>query len=522
VRPLSLGQRLARGWDALLELMSTSGQGASSFKGAEVSRLRPWGAGNRAADQEILWDLTLLRARARELRRNNPYVEQYVSLLLTNVLGPPAPDHQAQVRDGRGDLDEATNDVIEEAWRDWSEGPVTADGKMDLAAFRDLQLETAAIEGESFTTPLIGGEYRHGLALDSIDPDLVDEKMSRAAGRDGPEVRLGIEVDARGRPLGYHVWDRPEYAPGSRNRGRIRYDAADVLHHYHPRRAHQSRGVPWICSAIIDLMDLDGFEEAVIVGARAGANQLGFIEWADPSSGGGPSDDRKPVEMELAPGTARELEPGQKFSGFTPEQPTAVYSPFVKNRLRRIAGGTGVAYESLANDRESVNYSSMRGGAQIERDLWRRRQAWWKWTFELPIHRRWLETALLSGALQLPSMDSRRFQAVKIVFRGWPWVDPKNDAETSEREIGLGLNSRTRILAQRGAVYAEVLEELAQEGAAAREKGVDVEPRPAGAPATSSEPDDGAGDGDQGAAGSGEAANNGGAKRNRVRAALAR
>jgi len=495
-RVLSLAERLARSWDVLLELLSTTGQG-SAHKGAEVSRLRPGLFGGiRGPDAEIQWDLRMLRARARALRRNNPYIENYLNLLHSNVLGPEGPAHQAQVRNDAGDLDEEINDTIEAAWRDWAEGPVTADGQMNLALFRQLQLETNAVDGEAFTLPLVGAEFRHGLALDSFDPDLVDEKMSRAAGREGPEIRMGVEVSPLGRPLGYYVWDYPEYGPGRQNRGRQRYDAADVLHQFRRRRGHQTRGVTWLTAAIVDTQDLDGFEEAVIVGARAAANQLGVVESGDAASWSAPDDDgeRKPAEMELNPGTILELDPGQKFTGFAPEQPTAVYPPFVKNRLRRLAGALGVAYEALANDREGVNYGSMRGGSLIERDLWRLRQAWWSLTFEQPIRQRWLQTALLTGALVLPSRDWRKYTALKVVFRGWPWVDPLKDAQTAELEIELGLNSRTRIHAQRGSVFTEVLAELGQERDEAARLGLEIEPqRGAAAPTASPEAEDGDG-----------------------------
>ena len=518
-RVLSLRERLVRSWDVLLELMSSTGQGmGSTWKGAEISRLRPgWGGGSRAPDQEIQFDLMLLRSRARALRRNSPYIEHYVNLLLTNVLGATGPEHQAQVLNAAGELDEPINDRIEAAWREWAEGPVTADGTMNLTAFRDLQLETMAIDGESFTNPLMGAEFRHGLALQPIDPDLVDEKMSHAGGRDTPEVRMGVEVDRLGRRLGYHIWDRPEYGPGSANRGRVRYEASEILHHFRPRRAHQTRGVTWLAAAMTDLMDLDGYDEAVIVGARAAANQMGFIEWTDPAAGG-PSEDRTPVERELNPGTTTELDPGQKFTGFTPEQPTAVYSPFVKTRLRRISGALGVAYEALANDRESVNYGSMRGGSLIERDLWKKRHEMWRMTFELPVRMRWLQTALLSGALQLPGADWHAYAASKVVFRGWPWVDPKKDAETSEIELALGLTSRQRIHAQRGSVFSEVLAEQAQERDLAAKLDLDIEPRRAAAtPATP--PDDGEEDPDDEA---GDGANGGARGRsNRIAAAIA-
>jgi lambda family phage portal protein len=521
-RALTVGERMKRGWDTLLELLSSTGGAHPSFKGAEVSRIRPGQFGLiRGADREIEWDLRLLRGRARALRRNNPYIENYLNLQRTNVLGPEGPEQQAQVRNAGGELEKEINDRIEAAWRAWSEGPVSVDGQMNLAMFRQLALETATVDGEAFTLPVFDTEFPHGLALDSIDADLVDERMWRMAGSEGPEVRMGVEVNERGRPLAYYCWDYPEYGPGRTNRGRLRYDAADVLHHFRRRRAHQTRGVTRFTAAIVDTMDLDGFEEAVIVGARAAANQVAAIESGDAAMYTAPEEDaptKQPAMVESEAGMYLELQPGQKMSSFTPEQPQSVYDPFVRNRLRRLAGALGVAYEALANDRSGVNYGSMRGGSLIERDLWRLEQAWWAWTFERPIRERWLQSALASGALVLPSRDWRKYSAVKLVFRGWPWVDPLKDAQTAQLEIEMGFNSRTRILAQRGADFAEILDELAAEQKAAAAKGVDVEPRATAAPAEKEPADEDGGAGDE----SEDGGNGNGRAHNRVRKALAR
>jgi lambda family phage portal protein len=524
-----LRQRLVRSFDALLELMGLTGGGGASHSGAQVSRIHPPGpgvGGLRAADQEILWDLALLRARARSLRRNNAYIEHYVNLLTMNVLGPGGqPQHRARVRRPDGELDMPVNDQIDAAFREWAAGPVTADGKMNLDEFRDLQLETAAVDGEAFTRPMIGAAFPHGLALQGIDPDLVDHRMSYQAGRDGPEVRLGVEVDDLGRPLGYYAWDRPEYGPGSANRGRVRYPAAEILHHFRARRVNQTRGVSWLAAVILDLQDLQGFDEAVIVGARAGASQVGFVRWSDPAAGQPPDPNDpnagKPVQMELNPGTVTELDPGQEFQGFTPEQPTAVYSPFVKTSLRRIAAGLGVSYFTLANDLESVNFTSSRAGSQVERDIWRKRQQWWIASFEIAIHRRWLQTAMLTGALQLPSPDWRRYAAVEVCPRGWQGVQPRDDAEAAEIELSLGLTSRTRIHAARGTEYREVLDELAQEQDAAAAKNVDVEPQRGSGAAAGGDGTDGGSTTSDGAASENGSATNGKGQRSQLRSALA-
>jgi lambda family phage portal protein len=477
-RALAAAWRELRGAAALesvpVERTPRTPRARAAYHGAEVTRLNlDWRTGNASADQDLRGSIALLRSRARDLARNNPYIERFLGLLVSNVLGSSGIGHQAQVLLPNGELDERTNDEIEAAWQDWINGPVTVDGKLTMSGFQALQLEAAAVDGESFTRLVMGREFRHGLGLQPIDADLVAENVNRRGGREAEEVRLGVEVDVFGRPRAYHVWDWPDYVPGSESRGLQRLSADEVLHHYRARRAHQTRGVTWLARVMTDIQDLAGYDESVIVGARAGANQVAFAQWKDPAAAS-PSEDRTPVQMELNPGTFTELDPGLEVVAFDPSQPSGMYADFTKTVLRRIASGLGLAYASLSNDLREANYSSARVGLLIEREMWRTLQDWWIASFLQPLYVRWLEAATLSGALVLPRADWREYAAVKWTPRGWPWVDPQSDVQASEAELHIGLTSRQRLSRERGRDFAVILEELRQEREMAAEAGVEI------------------------------------------------
>src|SRR5579859_2836025 len=87
------------------------------FKSAMGGRLTmDWIASILSADQEIKGNMRLLRARARELSRNNPVAKSYLKILTANVLGEKGIGYQAQVRNSNGDLNKAFNQKIEKAW----------------------------------------------------------------------------------------------------------------------------------------------------------------------------------------------------------------------------------------------------------------------------------------------------------------------------------------------------------------------------------------------------------------------
>jgi len=494
---LELGQRMqqrAAERHQQEALARAGGRGRrSNYVGSVSNRLTwDWIARCMSPDDEVRGELKVLRARARELSRNDPVVVQFLNMLQVNVVGPTGARLQAQIRTPDGKLDERVNDTIEAGWARYCRGPVTVDRTMNLAAFELLQLESVARDGEAFTRISEGPRRHHGLGLQAIDADLVDETRTAVLIPGAREVRLGVEIDGEGARLGYWI-NEQRYMPGSESRPPYRVDAENVLHHLRVRRANQMRGITWVAAVLHAIHQLNMYAETELIAARTGAAKMGFIVTKDPdadvpgssmdgsgsASGDGSSESSSGLlpgqEMEATPGTIDYLLPGQEFQGWTPDHPSTAFDPFTKAQMRRIAIGLGVNYNTLGSDLEGVNFSSMRSGLQLERDLWRMLQEWWVGTFRQPIFERWLNAAILTGELRLPSSDWRQYTDVKWVSRGWDWVDPVKDVQASVIAIGNGLDSRTRILAEKGVDHAEVLEQLAAEAKAAAAAGVSID-----------------------------------------------
>lgn len=76
----------------------------------------------------------------------------------------------------------------------------------------------------------------------------------------------------------------------------------------------------------------------------------------------------------------------------------------------------------------------------------------------------WLEMALLTQALPLPFSKYDKFNHPRFQGKRWKWIDPKKDQDANR--IALKENqttSRTRIAAEEGNDFEEILEELAWE-----------------------------------------------------------
>ena len=463
-----------------------SGLTEQGFHGGKWSRLTAdWAFWRRSADQEVADDLAALRARARNLVLNSPFVRRFVSQVATNVAGPVGIRFKGKVEasDGRPDLE--ANRQLEAAFAHWSRcGMCTVDGRYSRAGLERLICKTLPQDGEVFIRLVDGFPNAHGFALQILDADLCDHEYSRAAARGANEIRMGVEIDGWGRPLGYWFYTaHPAEAVPSRER--VFLPAEQIIHLYVPHRPGQTRGVPWVHAVMTDLRHLAGYQEAELVAARIAAAKGGFFESNDEGSGTpveGTGEDGR-FEMEVEPGVFGALPAGMKFQPWDPTHPTQAYGEFIRSVLHAVAAGLDVSYHNLAADLSAVNYSSARVGELDERDHWRALQGWMIEHLHQRVYPRWLRMTLTSGALALPARDYERLQSVQWMPRGWAWVDPENELAAIETALKLRLTSRTQEAAAQGRDLEEIYADLQAEEALAAEYGLEEpdEPDNAGA-----------------------------------------
>ena len=260
--------KIAKVIDRALAKLGLARRNAFSYSGAQANRLTlDWWAAILSADQEIKGNMRTLRARGRELGRNNPVAKQYLNLVAANVVGSAGIRYQSRVRTSSGELDSATNREIETAFTDWSmRGNCTVDGKLSLRAVEDLIVRAVATDGEVFLRHVPGFANKHGFAIQLIDADCIDHSFTRERGKNENEIRLGVEVDGWGRPVAYYVSPyHPSDFGGSLERERI--PAEFITHLYDPARVNQTRGVTWFHAVMLAMRILEGYIEAELVAA---------------------------------------------------------------------------------------------------------------------------------------------------------------------------------------------------------------------------------------------------------------
>lgn len=427
-------------------------------------------SGNTSADAELHNSLTQLRAASRQMVRDASYAKRARNLIVNNVIGPGI-GLQAQVKTSRGELNTRINDDIERAHAEWccAESCHTG-GALHFADFERNALGQVFEAGEVFVRMHYRafGRSRIPLTLEVIEPErLADALVDPTAGsaQPGTHVRMGVEVDDFGRAIAY--WIRKRHPGDIRTHGSSldhyeRVAAADIFHLRLITRWPQTRGEPWLHTVLRKLDSIDQYSQAELQAAQADATQFGTIETTAPdlasmgalaNNATAQAEEGAKPEVSIENGMIQELGPGESLNYHSPSRPNTAIDPFLRYMLREVAAGCGVSYESLSRDYSQSNYSSSRLALLDDRDTWRVLQQWWMRSFRLPLYKRWLQQAVLAGALPTIAVEQygpapEKFEAVKFKPRGWSWVDPTKEVAAYKEAEKAGYISAEDVIAQ--------------------------------------------------------------------------
>lgn len=444
-----------------------------AFAAARIDRLTAgWLATTNSINQELRGDLDKLRARSRQLAKDNDYARRFVGMVAANVGGPNGFTLQARVENSPGVPDVIANDSIERAFYEWAQrGVCEITGKMGFPDLIRAILRGAATDGEYLVRKVRGAAAgnRFGYALQLIDVDRLDTLHNRAPSEGVNAIIMGVEVNAFRRPVAYYILTaHPSDHAEQRRRERI--PAEEILHDFITERAEQVRGIPWMTGSMLSLHHLGEFEQSALLAARKGADTLGFFVSPDgepPIGSDADAETGEPITVSV-PGSYDTLPEGYDFRPYDSRYPDAMMADFTKGFLRKISSGLGVSAHNLTGDMNDVNYSSARIAELAERDGWLVLQDWFSASFLRPVFIDWLETALLSGAITtqngtpLPASRLEKFRAHHWQGRRWQWVDPVKDIEAARLAIKSGIASPQMIAAQNGVDVEDVINAIAR------------------------------------------------------------
>lgn len=461
-------------WHTLITRLFTRPQRSKRmYQGASVSRLtQNWLTSSTNADSEIRSSLRTLRNRARQLCRDSDHARQALRLIVNNVVGSGIQfQSQVKLQRGAGRLDQRINDMIETAWDEWChKTSCDVGGRMSFHDIERLVIRSCAESGEVIIRLVEQpfGNSKVPLGLEVIESDLLVDDYNGTA-QNGNEIRMGVEIDEWSRPAAYYFYadmrHPGDYLFSNRVSTTARYTripANEIIHLYTVDRPGQTRGVTWFSSSVERLHHLTGYEQAELIRKRVSASLMGFIQSPEGELiGDGTYDDERVSTFE--PGVFKYLAPGESVS--VPnlgEHSDSHYSAYINSALRAFAAGIGCSAESIMNDYSQSNYSSSRLALQNERDVWRQLQSWMITNFHKIIYYRWLELAVLSGAVRLPryELDPTFYASCRFIPRSWGYIDPTKEIAAYKEAERAGYITKAQIIAESGSDLQEVFLQL--------------------------------------------------------------
>lgn len=439
-----------------------------------------WTTNDAHINQALYRSLRTLRARSRDLARNNDYARQFLRMVRTNVAGPTGFNLQVHARYTDGRLDARDSERCETAFWRWSKRE-NADfsGRLSWVEMQQLYIESIARDGEVLIRRVRGNKAgAFGYQLQLLDAALLDETYN-ADLPGGRKIRMGIELDTDNRPVAYHLIQGDIADPQRQfiyGKNYQRVPASEIWHDFICESIGQLRGIPWMASTLIRQKRLGSYEDAAVAAAEEGAKKMAWIKTstgdlaalADRVAGDGQPDNPAPTSGTLYTESGdgvhyAALPQDAELQNWDPKYPEQSFGDFVKAQLRGIASGLGVAYHVIGNDLEGVNFSSARAGILEEREVWKSLQSWMIDRLCSRAYSEWLPFAIVSGQLQLPMDKLAKFDSAVWQGRRWSWVDPLKDVNANVIAIENGLTSRSRVIRDMGGDPEEVWAELARE-----------------------------------------------------------
>ena len=406
-----------------------------------------------------------LREQARHLEQNHDLSRGALQTLTANICGPSGIGIEPQPRDAAGHIDDALAARILELWRDWSERPEVTGG-LDWPALQRLLCRTWLRDGEVLAqviegpTPYLDHGTRVPFSLEAIEADHLPWDLNS----DKPPVTAGVERNAWGRPVAYHLYNQH---PGDIGRASWlnyaletkRVPADRILHLKLADRIRQARGVSIFAAVLGRLDDIKDYEESERIAAKVAASMAAFIkkgapDFYDPNSTGDPRD------LKFRPGMIfDDLLPGEEIGTIDANRPNPQLEDFRAGQLRAVASGVGCTFSSLSK-RYDGTYSAQRQELVEGWGLYGVLSNEFISQCVRPVYQRFIATAMAARLIRLPAgVESDTLDDALYLGPQMPWIDPMKEAEAWATLESHGHASGPEIIRRRGQNPMDVLEQ---------------------------------------------------------------
>jgi lambda family phage portal protein len=357
-----------------------SASGAGGYDASRYSRTRSRSGRTGSGD---FWvsrrTRESLRDYSRQVAMNNPeyrrVLSAFVSLALGDGMRPQARTSDAQ-----------WNRRAEALYQQWASGRVEATGELS-AGILQRQLLYEALEAGDVGVQLTEEGYLLVVESELIgDPSKPQREERR--NEDGEVVGTlfdGVEVDAVGFPIAYHVGRYADDGGTVRFDRPLRIPASSFALLRLPGRFSTTRGVIPFAHLLDRVEDLAEYIAWSLIAAKVSATLVAAVTTNNPtdlwrdvqeatvnaetgSSDGSGVDlfavygsDRSNLGVtDQRPGGVWYLRPGESVNTIASNQPNSIFEPFTKAVMRSLAYGANLPYGVVSLDFSGANLTTMK------------------------------------------------------------------------------------------------------------------------------------------------------------------
>lgn len=428
-----------------------------SFRNTQRSRLRamptpPVASSSGHRDSRSL-DLAIRDCRA--LCRDSEIASAIQSSASDCIVG----DHVGLLADGPYD---AWNAEVEQRFARWAER-CEVTGQLSLADVLGSCVSEALEAGSLLINKIAAGEARPGM-LQLVEADRLGNP--RGLG-DDDRLRAGVETDAMGRVLAYHVrtWDRHQtsFKPETT---RVPAGDAWLINDPFVVRPGAYRTEPRLLRVVDRIENLEIARDSSLAAYELSTLIALFISREDPTgtinsqlaqaiagataeAGGSETEAEVKRRGPWQPGLVMEGGVNEKATTIQPSHPTTAFDQMLWTELQVIAAGLGMPPE-VVWFRFIRNYSASRAALAVYwRSVLRYRQRL-EAAFLRPMYRWWLLGEIRAGRIDDPDPtgadESMSFTRCRFIWPPMPQLDPKAEAEAAAFELSAGLSTHAQAL----------------------------------------------------------------------------
>jgi lambda family phage portal protein len=483
-----------------------------AYRGAtlQTQETYAWRPPFTSGESSTLYDRFLANVRARDLVRNDPHAAAIVMRLVDMLVGAglrltPSPNARALGLDPTNLKDRATiRTLAQQIKTEWdlilkdparnsdAQRRLSLNGQFRMAARTFATLDEAT--GYLSFKDRAGARYKTCLRL--VDPDRLSNPMGQP---DTIRLRGGIEFDADGEPLAYHVrnghpadWFRfAQILEWTRIERTTSWGRPVFIHAFEPEREDQSRAITPFSSLMTRLRMITKFAETELASATVNALFAAFVYSNMPvtdatqafTPAGTTFAEKRQKFYEKNPARLNGvrvpvMEIGDEIKMNNAPRQTASFESFYTAFLRSVASARGLTYEQVSMDWSKTNYSSARAALN---EMWRTIQRLFSVFVDqlvTPVYYAFVEEAFDRGYITAPAgaPDFWDLPAAYLDARwigpGRGYVDPVKEAEGATARMGALMSTLERECAEQGFDWEDVLDQAALEAEEIKSRGL--------------------------------------------------